>query len=385
MEIENVADFGHCSLAIAPVSLDYTSGLTNLVQVYTTGPIFTDDATLTEARRRLFSSRCRLAHLLACRARFACLFHLLSPDSSSHSSSLQHRLSEAGFSTDSPSNFCRQVHVTAPPTPPSVLLEWPPVSSEVINLENIPASDLEVINPLLASDMSRFSWMAHADSLFGASGSIGGASSSLADELEMEEEEEMEESKPVVVDAVEFPKPPSAVPNGSALRTESGTKKSPVKSTIERFPVRSAGIAPRRNPAAPSSTATSKSTSTFAASKNATATKPHTSAKIRSPPKSTTHPTRPPPLATATKASIARQPVASATRQLDRKSPSSKTTKAAPKAATSSLKPKSSLISSSKSPHKPPSTATVSAFSPALNRTYAFMDDDDADADDDVE
>lgn len=74
--------------------------------------------------------------------------------------------------------------------------------------------------------------MVHADSLFGASSSIGGASSSLTDEVGMEEEEEEEDLKAAEVEAVELPKPPPVVTNGSVLRTESGTTKSPVKSTV---------------------------------------------------------------------------------------------------------------------------------------------------------
>ncbi|KAL5961142.1 hypothetical protein TSMEX_011123, partial [Taenia solium] len=351
-------------------------GLINLVQVYSTGPIFTDDATLIEARRRLFSSRCRLAHLLACRARFACLFHLLSPDSSSHSSSLQRRLSEADFSVDTPSTCSRRVDVTVSPTPPSILLEWPPVSSEVVNLENIPFSDLEAINPLLANDMSRFSWMAHADSLFGASGSIGGTSSSLTDEIGMEEEEEEEELKAEEVEAAEHSKPPLIVTNGNVLRTESGAIKSPVKSAIERFPVRSAGSAPRNNPPPSSSKTTSKSTSTSAVQKNATATKLQTPSKLRTPPKTTTQPIRPPPPAIATKASSTRQPVVSASRQSERNLMSSKTTKSTAKAVVSNSKPRPTLKSRSKSLPKAPATTTAPAFSPVLDNTDVFMDDD---------
>ncbi|VDK22069.1 unnamed protein product [Taenia asiatica] len=348
-------------------------GLINLVQVYSTGPIFTDDATLIEARRRLFSSRCRLAHLLACRARFACLFHLLSPDSSFHSGSLQRSLSEADFSVDTPSTCSRRVDVTISATPPSILLEWPPVSSEVVNLENISVSDLEAINPLQANDMSRFSWMAHADSLFGASGSIGGASS-LTDEIGMEEEEE--ELKAEEVEAAEHSKPPPVVSNGSVLRTESGAIKSPVKSTIERFPVRLAGSALRSITPSSSSTTTSKSTSTFAVQKNATATKLQTPSKLRTPPKTTTQPFRPPPPAIATKASNTRQLTVSASRQSERTLPSSKTTKSTAKAVVSNSKPRSTLKSRSKSLPKAPPTTTAPAFSPVLDNTDVFMDDD---------
>lgn len=348
-------------------------GLTNLVHVYSTGPIFTDDATLIEARRRLFSSRCRLAHLLACRARFACLFHLLSPDSSSHSSSLQNRLSEAGFSVESTPTY-RRADVVAPLTPPSILLEWPPVSSEVVNLENVPISDLEVINPLIANDMSRFSWMAHADSLFIASDSIGGASSSLADEVEIEEDEE--ELKGEKVEATELSKLPPVVANGSVARAESGQKKSPVKSRIDRFPVRSAGSVSRKNFPPSSSTNTSKSVTTPSVQKNATAAKLQTPSKFRTLPKTTAQPIRPPLLTIASKASITRQPFAIATRKPERKLTPSKTTKEAPKTVVSNSKPRPMLKSRSKSVPKAPSTTTVPAFSPVLDDTDAFMDDD---------
>ncbi|KAL5104041.1 Endophilin-A2 [Taenia crassiceps] len=349
-------------------------GLTNLVQVYSTGPIFTDDATLIEVRRRLFSSRCRLAHLLACRARFACFFHLLSPDSSSHSSSLQDHLSAADFSMDTSSIFSRRVDVAISPIPPSTLLEWPPVGSEVVNLENIPVSDLEAFNPLQANDVSRFSWMANADSLFGPSGSIDKASSSLTDEIGMEEEEE-ENLKAEEGEAAEFSKPSPVVTNGSVLRTESGTPKSPVNSTIERFPVRSTGSAPRKDSPPPSSTTTSKSTNASAVQKNAMSTKLQAPSKIHTPSKTIAQPIRPPPPAIKTKTSVNRQSIVSANRQLERKLPSSEVAKLAPKAVVSSSKPRPALKSRSKSLPKVPSTTTVPAFSPVLDNIDAFMDD----------
>lgn len=203
------------------------------MQVYASRPIFTDNATLIEARRRLFSSRCRLAHLLGCRARLASLFHHLSPKASP--SSLEKRLTDAGFVFDSTAAFSRRIDVLVPPISPPILLEWPPVPSDIANLEGLPSQELDFVNPLLANDMSRFSWMVNADSLFGASGSSGGASSLLADDddlQELDDEVKLDGTAVKKEEVVESKKTSSVLPNGIANKGDGGLKKEPVKSTV---------------------------------------------------------------------------------------------------------------------------------------------------------
>lgn len=186
--------------------------------VYSSKPEFTDDATLIEARRRLSSSRCRLAYLLACRARLACLFHLLS--SSIHSDSLQKRLTDAGFtSVESDQTFSKRVDVNIPPNPPSIQLEWPPVTPEVANLESIPSTELDIVNPLFVNDMSRFSWMAHADNLFGST-----RGSSLIDDEDDYLDGDDEIIDPIDDSKVTHPSVATSITNVNSTKADNGVK-----------------------------------------------------------------------------------------------------------------------------------------------------------------
>ncbi|KAM7534397.1 hypothetical protein Aperf_G00000108765 [Anoplocephala perfoliata] len=356
-------------------------GLTNLVMVYSTKPEFTDDATLIEARRRLFSSRCRLAYLLACRARLACLFHLLS--SSVHSNSLQKRLKDAGFTAvESDQTFSKWVDVTMPPNPPSIQLEWPPVTSEVVNFESIPSLELDVANPLLVNDMSRFSWMAHADNLFGST-----RGSSLIDD----EDNYIDNDDDDIIDQADDskatqPSTATSITSNNSTKKDNGVKKpiSPsVKTKIERFPARSAGPVPHK--ATPqitvpsSTTTTSKSAITTPSRLNSTPTKVQASSKIRTPVKTAPQSTKPTPSTTPVKvsAAAAKQSVASPTKQLERELPTStKALKSSSKTSILSVsKPKPVKSSRSKSTSHAPTPNNSPAFSPVLDDSDAFMDD----------
>ncbi|KAM3173335.1 hypothetical protein ACTXT7_012708 [Hymenolepis weldensis] len=373
-------------------------GLTNLVTVYSSKPMFTDDATLIEARRRLFSSRCRLGHLLACRARLACLFHYLS--SSVHSNSLQNRLFDAGFaSNESDQTFARRVGVQTPPNPPSIQLEWPPVTQEVSSLESIPSTELVVVNPLLANDKLRFSWMAQGDSLFGSVGESSSVEDNDDDyeDVNNDDEDIFEEkstecpkSAPLTLD-----KPPGThqistpiTTNGSSTKVENGVKKmvlSPIKTSIERFPVRSARTVPRKiDPqisSPPLPTSIQKTTVNTQSRVNSTPSKITAASKVRTPPKSTLQAQKSVSSTHPAKMTTSRQSLSSPVKQIERKILTSTTTtaksvKSVPKTTTvTNSKSKQPNIPRSKSVNKAPTPNNTPAFSPKLDDSTAFMDE----------
>ncbi|VDN99143.1 unnamed protein product, partial [Rodentolepis nana] len=373
-------------------------GLTNLVTVYSSKPVFTDDATLIEARRRLFSSRCRLGHLLACRARLACIFHHLS--SSVHSNSLQNRLLGAGFApNESDQTFTRRVDVSTPPHPPSIQLEWPPVTLEVSNLESIPLTELDVVNPLLVNDKSRFSWIVQADSLFGSTGGsssiedndddVEGVSSNDEDVFD-EKSTGYPKSVPLTLD-----KPTSTyqiltpvATNGNSTKSENGVKKtvtSPNRTTIERFPVRSAGTVSRnissQMSSPPPPTTSQKTQASAKPLVNSTPSKIVAPSKVRTPPKSTLQTTKLVSSTIPAKRTTSRQSISSPVKQPERKiltststTATSKSTKPTPKTTTTISKSKPLNISRSKSLTKSPTPNNA-------NDSPAFMDEEDIEED----
>uniref|UniRef100_A0A5K3ERW3 SH3 domain-containing protein n=1 Tax=Mesocestoides corti TaxID=53468 RepID=A0A5K3ERW3_MESCO len=424
-------------------------GLTNLVQVYSTTPLYANEETLAEARRRLFFSRCRLAYLCACRARLACLFAQESADGdkSKPPRSLHIRLSEAGFEASSgnlgtglesvpadlsalkryaSSLLSRSVPVLLPPSLPEGftknVLEWPPVTPEISDLEVIPPDDLQIYNPYLAMDLSRFSWMAYADTLFSGTGSVTGSSvtdenDAIVTDSDFEDDFEgvkIETAKTVsaaskVVGAPSATKPlskPSKVVSGAAKRpsvsrpapiqnvngdTRPNNSKVPEtkttvtknqsiaseKSSIERFPVKLAKDSPTKSPTQRAPSRPSSYASTCRSTPQSTAASTasfQTPAKAAPATKKASRPTS--VVGKLTKQSPHAGQRATTLRHTEKKLAPLKV----------DAKPRSVALKGTVHPEtkpnagqsKPTTTSppTSPAFSPVLDSTDAFMDDD---------
>lgn len=72
-----------------------------------------------------------------------------------------------------------------------LLSEWPLVTTEITDLESIPANSLDIYNAHLAADLGHFSWISYASSLFadGATTSLDGSSTITDEDFEYELDE----------------------------------------------------------------------------------------------------------------------------------------------------------------------------------------------------